>query len=79
MNVDDNVLTVSSEVKDEKHKETDHFTRHEFNFIAFNRSFSLPENVNAEQIKAEYRDGILHVAVPKVVAAKPKVKEITVG
>ncbi len=65
--VDDNVLTVSSE-KEEKHEEKDkdgRYTRKEFSYTTFKRSFTLPENVNTDKIKANYNDGLLQIEVPK--------------
>lgn len=79
VNIEDNVLTVSAEKKQDEQKEGDRFTRREFHFSSFTRSFRLPESANADRIKAEYTDGILHLSIPKVEAAKPKAKEIAVN
>ena len=78
VNVEDNVLTVSAEKKNEEHKDGDRLTRRECHFSSFSRSFRLPESANADRIKAEYTDGILHLSIPKVEATKPKAKEIAV-
>lgn len=81
--LDNNVLTISSQ-REEKSEDTDEngsYTRKEFSYQSFQRSFSLPENkVLGDKISARYVDGILHVTVPKSEAAKVKpAKQITVG
>ena len=50
-----NVLTVSSATENKTESESENFTRREFNYSSFKRSFTIPESVNAEKIKAEYR------------------------
>ncbi len=68
------VLTISSEKKEEtEHKEKD-YTRKEFSYSSFSRSFTLPEDANEDDVKANYGDGILNVAIAKktVSYAKPK-------
>lgn len=73
--LDNNVLTISSE-REEKNTDADqkgNYTKREFSYQAFQRSFSLPENkVEGEKISARYADGILHVTVPKKEEAKVK-------
>jgi len=81
--LDNNVLTISSqrEEKQEAHEEELNYTRREFNYQSFQRSFTLPEKkVNGEKISARYADGILHITVPKNDEAKVKpIKQITIG
>lgn len=81
--LDNNLLTISSqrEEKQEEHDESGNYTRREFNYQSFQRSFTLPENkVQGEKITARYADGILHITVPKKDEAKIKpVKQITIG
>lgn len=78
--VKDNMLTVSCEKKEEKEEVKDNFTRKEFNYTTFNRSFWLPDNVNAEDIKAGYKDGVLKLTIPKVkVMAPEKAKMIPIS
>ena len=73
--LDNHVLTVSSnrqENKEEINKE-DRYTRREFNYQSFQRSFALPENkIEGDKISAKYTDGILHITVPKKEVAKVK-------
>ena len=81
--LDNNVLTISSQ-REESHEEKDHngqFTRREFSYQSFSRSFSLPENkVKGDEISARYADGILYITVPKTEEAKVKpAKQISVA
>ena len=81
--LDNNVLTISSirEENQEEHDETRNYTRREFNYQSFQRSFTLPENkVEGEKISARYVDGVLHITVPKKDEAKVKpVKQISIS
>lgn len=63
--INEDVITISSEHKEEKEERRDDFKRREFSYSSFCRSFYLPENVNKEKIEANYRDGILSVILPK--------------
>ena len=71
--LDHNVLTISSEKKVENEtKEGERFTRHEYSYQSFSRSFTLPEAANGDKISAKYDNGILNVEIPKREEAKPK-------
>lgn len=74
LEVNNDILTISSELKQEKEETKENFTRREFKHQAFSRSFTLPETVNGEDIKAHYENGILEVSIPKKEEAKPKPK-----
>ena len=74
--IDNDVLTVSYEVKHEEKKEAENYTRREFTHSAFTRSFTLPETVDVDKIDAKYEDGILTVALPKKEEALPKPKRM---
>jgi HSP20 family protein len=67
-------LTISSERKEEKKgKSEEKYTRREFSYMAFQRTFTIPENhVDGDKIHASYTDGILHVVLPKREEVKPK-------
>jgi len=66
-------LTISSEKKVENEtKEGQQFTRREFSYQSFSRSFTLPETVDNDKISAKYENGILKVSIPKKEEAKPK-------
>lgn len=60
--LDNDVLTISSEVSTTKE---DKFTRKEFSYASFNRSFTLPENVDVTAINAAYTNGVLSIEIPK--------------
>lgn len=71
--VDKGVLSISSEVKSESEQtEDDNYTRREFNYQSFCRSFSLPTSADSDKICAKYEKGILKVLIPKREEAKPK-------
>ena len=74
INLENNQLTISSEMKKEKEsKEEEGYTRREFSYQSFQRTFSVPENViEGEKITAKYSDGILTVKLPKREEVKPK-------
>lgn len=74
----DDILTISGEYKEEKTEENERFTRKEFSQSSFVRSFQLPTSADSDNIKAEYKDGILNILIPKKeeVINKNKVKEI---
>ena len=81
--LDNNILSISAELEDknETSDQNGNYNRREFNYQSFQRSFSLPENkVEGTKISAKYKDGILHVTVPKREEAKIKpARQITVG
>ncbi len=78
---DNGRLTISSEHKNEKEeKDGKKVTRREFSYQSFQRSFTIAENaVDADKIKANYKNGILHIALPKREELKPKpIKKIEI-
>lgn len=75
--LDNDLLMISSEIKTEKTEgEEGKFTRKEFSFSSFKRSFTLPETVNQEAITASYDNGILKLTLPKKEEALPKEKRL---
>ncbi len=67
------LLTISSEKKVENEtKEGEQFTKREFSYQSFSRSFTLPQTADGEKIEASYEHGILTVCIPKREEAKPK-------
>ncbi len=72
VNIEDSSLTISAEVKKEEEETTEKYTRREFNYSAFKRSFNLPDTVNAENIAAAYENGVLTLTLPKREEAKPQ-------
>ena len=76
--LDENVLSISSErkIESEEKNENGKYTRKEFSFSSFKRSFTLPETVNEEDIKANYENGVLFLTLPKREEALPKPKRL---
>ena len=74
----DNVLTVAGEKKHEKESKGSDYHRTELSYGAFQRSFTLPAIVKADNIEASYNDGILQITLPKAEEAKPKQIEVKV-
>jgi len=82
VNYDNGRLTISSEHKEErKDKNGEKYTRREFSYQSFQRTFNIPENVvEGDKINAKYNDGILTITLPKSEEVKPKpVKEIKIS
>lgn len=70
IDVEGNMLTISSK-KEERIEEKDKkFTRKEYSYSSFSRSFTLPEEINMEKIDAKYENGILNISLPRTEAAK---------
>jgi HSP20 family protein len=70
IDVDGNMLTISSQKEEKKEDKEARFTRREYSFSSFERSFTLPDEVNREKIEARYEDGILKLVLPKKEEAK---------
>ena len=69
--LDNNTLTISSEIEENKEVKENEYSRREFKYISFTRSFQLPENkVDSSKIAAKYVEGILYVNIPKREEAK---------
>ena len=79
VNLDDNVLSLTGERRFEHEDKRDGYHRVERSYGQFYRSFTLPPNVNAEGIKAEFKDGVLRLTLPKKEEAKPKQIEVKIG
>jgi len=72
IDIDQNVMTVSASTKKEAEVNEEGYTRREFNFSSFKRSFTLPETVNDEKIDGKYENGVLYITLPKLSEAKAK-------
>jgi len=70
IDIQGNMLTISAENEERKEEKDESFTRKEYNFSSFSRSFTLPDEVNREKIDATYVDGVLKVTLPKKEEAK---------
>jgi len=73
IDINEDVLTISSESKNENEVEKDGYKRKEFSYTSFCRSFYIPDNVNRDKIGASYKDGILSVELPKMEEEKSKI------
>ena len=80
VNVDNGTLTISSEKEERNEEEEDQYTRREFSYRSFRRSFALPDTVKDDDIEAKYEDGVLRLTLPKKEEAQqaPR-KEIAIG
>ncbi len=72
ISLNDNILTLKGEKRQEKKVEEENYHRIERSYGAFHRSFTLPTTVQQDQVKATYKDGVLKVRLPKAEEAKPK-------
>jgi HSP20 family protein len=73
LQLDHDMLTISSEKKVENEtKDGERFTKREFSYQSFSRSFTLPQTADGDRIQASYDNGILNVVIPKKEEAKPK-------
>jgi len=63
--IDKGIMTIFTEKKEEKEEKEDAYTRKEFNYTSFTRSFNLPENINPEKVEAKYENGILKIMIGK--------------
>jgi len=72
--INENVLTISTESKTEENVEKDNYTRREFAYSSFKRAFTLPKTIDEDSIKANYDNGILKFTLPKKAEALPKPK-----
>ncbi len=70
--VENNILTIRGERKFEKKVDENNYLRVERSYGSFSRSFSLANTVNTEAIKADYKNGVLTLSIPKREEAKPK-------
>ncbi len=77
--IENNMLTLRGERKFEKSVSEDNYLRVERAYGSFMRSFSLPSTVNADAIKAEHRNGVLTVRMPKREETKPKQVHVNVS
>lgn len=71
-------LTISGETSEEKEDKDETYTRREYSYNTFSRSFSLPDNIKGDEIAAKYADGVLKITVPKIKADEKPVQQISV-
>lgn len=70
IDVEGNMLTISSEKETTKEDKDKKFTRKEYNYSSFSRTFTLPEEINKEKIEAKYEEGVLKITLPRREEAK---------
>jgi HSP20 family protein len=74
--VEDGVLSISSTQEEEQVNEKGKFTRREFSYSSFRRSFTLPDSVDPTKIDATYKEGVLLVLLPKHKESQPQPKKL---
>jgi HSP20 family protein len=79
VSIENDVLTLRGERKQEKEENGKRFHRIERSYGTFMRSFALPDNVDGSTVKADVKDGILEVQLAKTAREKPKTVEVKVG
>ena len=80
IDLENETLSVSTEVKTDEVQTKENYTRKEFGYASFKRTFILPDTVEVDKIEATYADGILSLNIPKREEAKPKpARKITIG
>jgi HSP20 family protein len=77
--VEDGVLTIAGERRHEAEEKGKKFHRVERSYGSFVRSFTLPDHVDDTKVKAEYKDGVLHLHLPKSEKAKPKAIDVKIA
>lgn len=75
IDLDNNILTISSEVEDARREEGKNYTRKEFYYGSFSRAFTLPKTIDTDKIKADYDNGILKISLPKKDEARVDMKK----
>lgn len=74
-----NVLTISAETESEKEEQDEKYSRQEYNYSSFSRSFNVPENISKGKIEAHYEEGVLKLTLPKNEATKENGKAIQIA
>jgi HSP20 family protein len=72
LNLENNVLTIRGDRQFKKETKEDNYHRIERSYGGFSRSFSIPTTVDEDKIRADYKDGVLRIALPKKEQARPK-------
>ncbi|MBK8954527.1 MAG: Hsp20/alpha crystallin family protein [Saprospiraceae bacterium] len=77
--MENNLLTISAEKREEKNEEKDNYRRREFSYQSFKRSLELPKDVQFDAIVAKYENGILNISIPKSVVEQKSNKTIEIA
>ena len=78
VNLDNNLLTISAEKKEEVKNENEKLIKREYSYRSFKRSFTIDEKIDATSIEASYVNGVLRLNLPKKKEVKESAKEITI-
>jgi HSP20 family protein len=78
VNMDNNLLTISAEKKNETNNEGERMVRKEFTYRSFARTFTLDDTIEADNIQARYENGVLMIELPKKEEAIIQPKEISI-
>jgi len=76
--LDGNMLTISSEKEENKEEKEKKYTRKEYSYTSFSRSFTLPDDVSQDKIDARYEDGVLQIVLPRKESKKHITRKINV-
>jgi HSP20 family protein len=76
--LDSGILCISGERKEEKKDESSGYLRIGRNYTGFQESYSLPENIDPESLKAKYKDGVLELTIQKLEKPKPEPKKVAI-
>jgi HSP20 family protein len=79
INVNDGVLTISSEKKTENEEKNEKFIRREFGYTSFARSFTLPDDTDVDKIGASHKNGVLKITIPKAEVKVIPSKEVKIS
>jgi len=77
--VENGRICISSENESSSETQEENYTRKEFSYEGFSRSFALPENVDDQSIKATYNDGMLGISIPKVEATQKSARSVEIS
>ena len=78
VHLQEGILSISAQTTQKAHTEGKNFTRKEFSYSSFNRSFILPKNIMEDSVKAKYDNGLLHISLKKKQDAESSRKQITI-
>lgn len=79
ISIQDNVLTVKGERRQDKDEKSENFLRQERPYGKFSRSFTLPSSVDPEHVNADYVNGVLHIRLVKRAESRPKQIKVSFG
>ncbi len=79
VNVENGLLSIKGEHEESKEEKKDNYSRREFNYNRFERTFSLPENAKKDSVKAKYENGVLKISLTKTPTKKSKAKKVAIA